>query len=144
MIEEQIQKRNVAWLAIFGLIVFDIVLLVVIPRAVHIQKGSFGPTFMLIGVFVSLAAKTFFWFKGFYHWSKAKGYSGVMALLGVLGFPIAPLILVFFRDKCPLPPPPNDPVHTCPLCSAKYRLGDYNPEAREIFCSICKAPLPRI
>ncbi len=31
----------------------------------------------------------------------------------------------------------------CPSCERPYSLSDYRPDALEIFCSYCKAPLPR-
>jgi predicted amidophosphoribosyltransferase len=31
----------------------------------------------------------------------------------------------------------------CPSCQRPYSLSDYRPDALEIFCSWCKAPLPR-
>lgn len=31
----------------------------------------------------------------------------------------------------------------CPSCSTGYRLADYDPSAKRIFCSACKVELPR-
>lgn len=38
--------------------------------------------------------------------------------------------------------PESDPL-LCPACETPYRLEDYNPQALRIYCSSCKAELPR-
>jgi len=106
-------------------------------------KGSIEFNTGLLLAFVGLGFQFFFWFKALYHWSQAKGYSGALAAVGVLGFPIATLILAILTDNAATPPSPDDPWLPCPNCDAKYRLGDYRKDAEQIFCATCKCELPR-
>lgn len=92
---------------------------------------------------LSLGLVAFFWFKAMYHWAKAKGYSGWMSSLGVLGLPVAPIVFACVKDLTYTPPPIIDPIRNCPHCSKPYRLGDYNPAAVHISCSYCKGELRR-
>ena len=94
-------------------------------------------------VFASLVIPQVVWYKGFYHWSKAKGYNGSLALLGLLGFPIGVLVMALLKDRCPSSPPINEQVRNCPACGQSYRLGDYNLTTEHIYCTICKAELPK-
>lgn len=150
MIEAQVQRRNRAWLAILGMIALvGVLILVTFSRAANtlrqvigVSVTDFMGTIELIE-FVAMGAIVFFWFKGLYHWSKAKGCSGAFAIFGVLGFPIGPVVLACFRDGCPSPRSPDESARKCPSCGTPYRLGDYDPAAKQIFCSSCKAELSR-
>ncbi len=82
------------------------------------------------------------WFVAHYHWSRAKGYSGWLTFLALLGFPIAPIVFTCLKDRAKVPPSPDDPIRQCPQCGAEYLLGDYNPDAERILCSSCRGELP--
>lgn len=83
------------------------------------------------------------WFAAHYYWSRAKGYSGWLTFLALLGFPIATMVFACLKDRAKVPPSPDDPIQRCPQCGAKYRRGEYNPSAERILCSSCKEELPR-
>ena len=110
-----------------------------LPRFINIEEDSTMFDIITGLVMLCLAGKLAFWFKGFYHWSKGKGQSGALTLLGLLGMPIGLIAMAFVKDITP--PPINDPFRKCPECGGEYRLGDYNPNAEKIFCSACKTEL---
>ena len=143
MIEKEISKRSSA----FGLMVLGTVMAIIPIFLVNIlgpfPEGSIGSYSFLAVMFAGLGLQFIFWFKALFHWSQAKGYSGGLAAIGVVGFPIAPLILALLKDKMPYPESQTDPWRSCPNCNAKYRLGDYLPDAPYIFCSACKTELPK-
>lgn len=143
MTETQIRKRNTSFFILLGCLGLDLVNVVCVPYLVPIRKGSIALSLMMGVLYILMAAKAILWFKGFYHWSKALGYSGGLALIGLLGFPIGAIVMACLKDKCPAPPPIGDPIQSCPACGKTYRLGEYNKDAEHIFCTGCKGELTK-
>ena len=81
-------------------------------------------------------------FTGLVYYAKAKGRSGAFALLGLFDL-LGIIILASLKDLDPESSEFSDPVSQCPSCGAEYKLNEYNPEAEHIYCSFCKAELPR-
>lgn len=137
----QMSKRNASFVLCFGLMLLLLTLVLVIP---------FLPPFLhppkliyLLLAFASGVVPLIFWYEAFYHWSKAKGYHGSLALLGTLGFPLALLPMAMLKDRLSTEVIHDRDSSDCPRCGAKYYLSDYDPRAEHIFCSACKAELPR-
>ncbi len=88
MIETQIDKRNRSFLLMIFCIGISLLLVLLLPRYIELEEDTkqFDTVATTIGLL--MLGKLFFWFKGFYHWSKGKGHSGVLALIGILGIPI--------------------------------------------------------
>ena len=107
MNELQSQKRNSAFILFVVTAVVFLGLLLVLPLLPPTIKPP-KQVFMLL-VFPSVFVPQIFWYKGFYHWSKSKGYHGTLALIGLLGFPFAPLIMVLLKDRIPAIPPSETP-----------------------------------
>ena len=142
MIDAHVQKRSVAisaWIVLMFLA--PIGLFYLADRLT--ERGSDLQRIIRYAAMGCVALGGVFWFKAHYHWSRAKGYSGWLVLLALLGFPIAPIVFACIKDKAPAPPPVDDPIQKCPHCGADYRLGEYNLDAERILCSTCKGELPR-
>ena len=141
MITVHRQKRKMAFI-LWGLVFVGFIVLLcalaLLPQPIRPSKQTF--TLLAQG---ALVIPVFFWFKGFFHWAKGKGYPGALAVIGVLGLPIAPLVMAALNDRTVSTTQAADPVEKCPNCGVEYRLSDYNPDATVIFCSTCKAQLPR-
>jgi hypothetical protein len=147
MIPEQIRKRDAAWLGLAVCLFLHFGIALLSAWISDTLESDLRHTVMHLGVFLIPALLCFvaliFWFKGHYHWSKAKGHDDGLAGVAVLGFPLGPILLYRAPDKSP--PPLIDPAtrRACPSCHAPYLLEDYDPSAPEIFCSSCGASLPR-
>ncbi len=118
----------------------------------HFEPPPVSVTFAFIAPWAVL--NFFFWFKAHYHWAVAKGYPPKYTWLGLLGFPVAPIVFACLRDRVPGPPrlpwrlrrkqrPPPEPTLACPACGAPYRLSHYDLSRPAIHCSTCKAELPK-
>jgi hypothetical protein len=137
----QSRKRNIAFTVWFiALAVFLVLLLVLplLPPAVRPPK----PVYMSL-VPISAIILLIFWFKGLYHWARSKGCPGALALIGILGFPIAVIIMAVVKDHNAAAAADAQPSQACPSCGAPYRLTDYDPAAKHIFCSTCKSELTK-
>lgn len=136
----QSKKRDMALLWFVGTFIAAVITLATLEKMLAIADDGI----VFLGVkYCAWAGELFFWFKMFYHWSKAKGYPAFFALLGCLAFPLGPLALALMKDRMGVPPPLNDPLKTCTVCGSTYRLGDYNSDAQHIYCSKCGAELRR-
>lgn len=142
MIDAHVQKRSFAisaWIVLMFLAPLGLFFLA--DRLT--ERGADLPHPIGYTVMGCVALGVVFWFKAHYHWSRAKGYSGWLVLLALLGFPIAPIVFACIKDQAPKPPPVDSPIQKCPHCGAVYRLSEYNPDAQRILCSACKGELPR-
>ena len=96
MISEQVKKRNRS---------FYLAAMIVGPFGAAILIGEYffpspGSDSVIIYVFVGITLitiGTIFFYKGFFHWSKAKGYPGSYCLFALLG-PLGILILHRLND----------------------------------------------
>jgi len=115
-----------------------------------LQMASFqGVT--LQDKFLGLAAATALLIWVGWRYAGGKGYHGAWGLLGSIGI-IGFVILYLFPKKgrlnreavVPTKPAPARNIHAkCPQCSAPYNPTDYQVDAQAIYCSECKAELPR-
>ena len=135
------EKRDGAfwpWLVLW-IITPDIALLqLLLPK----DLGICGRSAAALVLLVTRGIQLFLWFKIFFHWARAKGQSGWFCLYACLG-PLGLICMPFLRDEGVTTDQPTDPMRQCPHCAAEYRLGEYNQDAEHIYCSKCKAELPR-
>ena len=94
MIQSQVKKRNVS---------FIIWLVLIIIGTIVINIAEISSPVILIAMIIQLIGG-FFGYKACYHWCKAKGYSGWMALWSTLGF-IGFIIFAILNDKTVLNQP---------------------------------------
>jgi len=94
---EQIAKRDKAFQT--TVIVCGLILTVyLIAALVGIKEKTINVVIRLLFLPMS-----FFWFKGFYHWSIAKGYPRHYLILGIIGLPFGMAILSRLEDRNPEP-----------------------------------------
>ena len=141
MNEIQSQKGNRAFILCVVAIVVGLVLLLGLPLLPPVVRPP--KQFILFLVYPAVLMPQIFWYKGLYHWFKAKGYHGSLTLLGILGFPLALIVMVLMKDRVPTVPFVQEIVKNCPSCGSLYRLKDYNPQAEHVYCSACKSELPK-
>lgn len=142
MIAAHVRKRSIAFSVWIALAFLAPMFFALLSDRVAAPSGDM-PRFIGYSWIVCILLAGIFWIKAHYHWSRAKGYSGWLTLLALLGFPIAPIVLACLNDQRVSPPSLDDPIRHCPHCNAVYRLGDYNPDAERILCATCKGELPR-
>ena len=143
MRDDQRRRRDRSFLGILVVIVttvaFQYVRRHLVTESATERGGVASDVVLYAGWFTILCL----WFKGFFHWCKAKGYPWGFTLIGILNFPVGPIVMALLKDRCGSPPPLGDPLRKCPACGQGYRLGEYDADASRIFCSGCKKELMR-
>lgn len=97
MIDVHIKKRDLnLTIAIVIMITAFLIIIVSYPS----PTTNRPPSPLMILVYPLTYGILPFWFKGFYHWSKAKGYSGILGFFSaMMGFPLGFIVLGCLADK---------------------------------------------